>query len=188
MSFFELGAARVLISELGGRDEPVKGAGGAEHEAWVVPALVVGAHQTLLEISLRRWIGGGEVVANSRGDSHIYFQRLVHGCRMGLREQSGGAASALVGAVRWDPVEEWANVKKVAMNDLDDLLGDAARPTLVGLGIDELATRAELWGDTSSKKFYLEARFDPDDPVPPLALYALTRVLPVLAAIDEVSQ
>lgn len=187
MSAIGIGPVRVLASELAGREELINAIDGDRHEAWVVPALLVGPHQTLLEVAVRRWSDGGEVVMTNRGDSHPYFQRLVQGCRLGIREEaSGGPGVAMAGLVTWDPAREWANVKKADISDLDAVLGTDARAELVGFGVDELDTRSSLWGDTSKRRNYLEAQFDPDDPVPPLVIYVLTRVLPVLAAVDEV--
>ncbi|WP_162239311.1 hypothetical protein [Aeromicrobium sp. Leaf291] len=181
-----IGATRLLISQLGSREQVVTGMDRAEHEAWIVPALVVGPHQTLLEVELRRWKTAGEVVASSRGDSHPYFQRLVQGCRLGVVERSdGGPGASTLGHVVWDTDREWSTVKKAEVSDLDQDLGGDAERLLFGLGVEAIATREQLWSDTSKRRNYLEAHFDPDDPVPPLAIYVLTRVLPVLAAVDR---
>lgn len=185
MSSAQVGSVRLLISQFGGREEVVRGSDKVDHEAWIVPALVVGPEQTLLELSLARWTGGGEVVMNSRGDSHVYFQRLVQGCRLGLKENEFGAGTAMLGLTIWDTDQEWASVKKAAMADLDAALGSSSRNLLVAHGVDRLDTRAALWGDTSKRQYYLEAQFDPDDPSPPLTIYVLTRVLPVLTAVSE---
>ncbi|GAA2079882.1 hypothetical protein GCM10009821_20190 [Aeromicrobium halocynthiae] len=177
---------RLLTSELAARESSVSGADGQEHLAWIVPALVVGPRQTILEVEIRRWQDAGEVVTSSRGDSHPYFQRLVQGCRLGIVEKDdGGPGVSMVGHVVWDAEKEWGTVKKADLSDLDrDLDGDAKR-SMFGWGVESIGTRAELWGDTSKRCNYLEAQFDPDDPIPPLAIYVLTRVLPVLAAVDK---
>ncbi|NRQ50400.1 hypothetical protein [Aeromicrobium stalagmiti] len=189
MSNHQIGPVKLLTSVLASREDVVVGTDGSEHEAWIVPAVVVGPHQTLLEIELRRWSGGGEVVTASRGDSHPYFQRLVQGCRLGIRDtEDGGAGAAMVGIVEWDVSKQWASVKKASLERLGQAIGASARDELVAHGVDEIGTRKELWGDSSPRQNFLEARFDPDEPVVPLAIYVMTRVLPVLAAVDEVAR
>jgi hypothetical protein len=175
-----------LTSDLAAREDVVVGIDGEQHSAWVVPALIVGPHQTLLEVELRRWFDAGEVVMRSRGDSHPYFQRLVQGCRLGVVERyDGGPGASMLGHVVWDADREWSTVKKAEVSDLNQDLGGDAERLLFGLGVEAIATREQMWGDTSKRRNYLEAHFDPDDPVPPLAIYVLTRVLPVLAAVDR---
>ena len=186
MTTVEVGPLRLLVPSHG-FDRSVVAADGVQHAAWVTPAVVSGPNETLVEIALSHWVGGGDVGSHSRGESHPYFQRLVQGCRLTLSESAEGDGTAIVRAAVWDHGREWCNLKMVTLDDLDRLLDDSARELLIGFGVTALGTRAELWGDTSTKKNHLEARFDPDDVLPPLVIYTLTRTLPVFRAVEEMS-
>jgi len=76
----------------------------------------------------------------------------------------------------------WGNPKQTNLEELDVILGASTELFLVDLGIEEIGPKHELLGTRGND---LAARWSPEEgPEVPLALYVLTRVLPIHRALN----
>ncbi|MCA9644738.1 MAG: hypothetical protein KC492_28805 [Myxococcales bacterium] len=66
---------------------------------------------------------------------------------------------------------------------MDELLGESAEALLVQAGALDVGTREELLNETNRNRGQLAAIFEAHEPLGPLALYTLTRVLPIHRAV-----
>lgn len=186
MSRFSVGPATLLVPDRGGRELQVTGFGGEVHDAWVMPAVVVAPDGLLMEIAYQRWDGAGAVVALSRGDSAPSYDRLLHGERLSVKAREDGAEHVVADLLQWDPTEGpngWGSAKKATLEELDATLGGSAETTLFQAGALDIGTRAKVLGDKSNAyKNRLAVLFPGYEPLGPLAVYVLTRVLPIVMA------
>ncbi len=187
MSRHDIESVSLLIAQRAAREVEVPGYGDEDRLAMETPALVAGDADLLLEIAYRRWEDSGQVVCLSRGPSAPDFDRLLHGARLGVRQLDDAVDFCEVGVLRWDAARHWGNVVRA---DLSDLAGDStpAQDLLFENGCLALDTRAQVLGDTGRRRNYLTACFPVGDVVVPLLVYTLTRVLPVLKALDPGAQ
>ena len=69
--------------------------------------------------------------------------------------------------------------------ELDDTLGGSVEAILVEAGCLGFGKRAEVLSDTSKRRNRLCARFPATEPLVPLAVYTLTRILPIHRAVSK---
>jgi hypothetical protein len=186
MSRFQVGAATLLVPYHGGRELQVTDFGGETHDAWEMPAVVAAPDGLLMEIAYQRWDGAGAVVALSRGDSAPAYDRLLHGARLSVMAREDGAEHVKADLLHWDPTEGpngWGNAKKATPEELDSTLGRSAETLFFEAGALDFGTRAEVLGDKSNAhKNRLAVVFPGYEALGPLAVYVLTRVLPIVKA------
>jgi len=190
VSRIEIGTVVLNIPDGVTRECVVSDFDGVSHEGVEVPAIVSGPGGLLLELAHRSWDGGGQVVMLSRGNSSPAFDRLLHGCRLGIRELDDGADVADVGLLRWDPNagdQGWGNPSKASVADLDSVLGSSVETLLVHAGCYDFGERQSILRDTSRRKFWLCATFPSTEPETPLTAYVVSRVLPMVASIGGVA-
>ncbi|MGE3326386.1 MAG: hypothetical protein AB7N61_13390 [Acidimicrobiia bacterium] len=186
MSRFEIGLATLLVPDHGGRELQVTDFGGDTHDAWEMPAVVAAPDGLLMEIAYQRWDGAGAVVALSRGDSAPAYDRLIRGERLSVKAREDGAEHVVADLLQWDPTEGpngWGSAKKATPEELDSTLGASAETLLFQAGALDFGTRAKVLGDRSNAyKNRLAVVFPGYEPLGPLAVYVLTRVLPIVKA------
>jgi hypothetical protein len=186
MSKFVIGPAILLVPDHGGREHQVTDFSGESREAWEMPAVVAAPDGLLMEIAYQRWDGAGAVVALSRGDSAPAYDRLLHGERLSVKAREDGTEHVVADLLQWDPTEGpngWGSCRKAAPTDLDSMLGEPAAALLFEAGALDFGTRAKVLGDRSNAyKNRLAVVFPGYEPLGPLAVYVLTRVLPIVKA------
>ena len=186
MSRFQVGAATLLVPERGGRELKATDFGGETHDAWEMPAVVAAPDGLLMEIAYQRWDGAGAVVALSRGDSAPVYDRLLRGERLAVMAREDGAEHVVADLLHWDPAKGpngWGSAKKATPEELDSTLGRSAETLFFEAGALDFGTRAEVLGDKSNAyKNRLAVLFPGYKPLGPLAVYVLTRVLPIVKA------
>jgi hypothetical protein len=80
----------------------------------------------------------------------------------------------------------WSNLQRTTSIEIESWLGTNLNIFLDSVGATSLQTREELFGDTGRRRNEIAAGFNRDNLVAPLAIYALTRPLPLLrGAISE---
>lgn len=186
MTKFRIGPVTLLVPDQGGRELEVTDFGGETHEAWEMPAVVVGPDGLLMEVAYRRWDGAGAVVGLDRCDSPPSYQRLIQGERMLVKASEDGTENVVADLLRWNPNEGqhgWGTTKKATPDELDAMLGSSAETLFFEAGALDFGTRAEVIGDTSNgHKNRLAVVFPGYEPIGPLTVYVLTRVLPIVKA------
>lgn len=190
MSRIGVGPLVLLIPDAVVRWVTTKDMAGHEVEAFEVPAVVAGPGSTLLEVAYRRWDQEGQITTVSRGDSHAAFDRLTHGARLGVRDRDDGTDACDVGLLRWDPdtgTKGWGNPSKATVDELDATLADSSAALLLEAGSHAFGDRASTLGDNSPRRNWLTATFPSGDPLGPLTVYAMTRVLPIVRAMGGTS-
>lgn len=181
MSRLIVGDAVLLFPEHAGRDVDVTDFGGVTHPAREWPAVVIGLGGLLAEIAYQRWEDAGKIVMLSRGDSAPSYDRLMHGERLGIKVLDDGTEFVEADLLRWDPAKKWGGATMATPDELDATLGASAEALLVEAGGLAFGKRSEVLGDTSKRRNRLCATFPAGEPVGPLAVYVLTRILPILA-------
>jgi hypothetical protein len=185
MARLQIGPLALLVPERGGREVNVKDFAGNDQLAWETPAVVVGPEDLLLEAGYRRWDDGGMVVLLSRGDSHPAFDRLLHGERLGVKAENSGTEFVEADLLRWNLEENWGGSRMATIAELDDTLGSSAEALFVEAGCLGFGRRADVLGDDSMRRNRLCARFAATEPVGALAVYTLTRILPIQLAVTH---
>ncbi|WP_121258926.1 hypothetical protein [Nocardioides ferulae] len=122
------------------------------------------------------------VVTLSRGDSPPEYDRLLHGERLGVKSLGDGTDLVEADLMRWDATKGWGGSTMATPAELDDTLGGSAEALLVEAGGLAFGKRAEVFGDTSRRRNRLCATFPATEPLGPLAVYVLTRILPIVEA------
>lgn len=186
MSRLQIGPTTLLVPDHGGREVQVSDFGGDAHNAWEIPAVVAAPDGLLMEIAYRRWDGAGAVVALNRGDSAPAYDRLLRGERLSVKADGDGTDHVVADLLHWDPATGpygWGSCKKATPDDLSTTLGQAADALLFEVGALDFGTRSKVLGDTSNAyKNRLAVVFPARQPLGPLAVYVMTRVLPIVRA------
>lgn len=185
MARLEIGPLALLVSERAGREVTVKDFTGVDQLAWETPAIVVGPQGLLLEAAYRRWDEAGMVVLLSRGDSSPAFDRLLHGERLGVKAEHDGTEFVEADLLHWSAKDNWGGSRMATAAELDDTLGRSAEALLVEAGCLGFGKRADVLLDDSRRRNRLCARFAATEPVGPLAVYSLTRILPIQTAVTS---
>lgn len=186
MARISVGACALLVPDAVERDVVATDHAGKVWAATEVPAVVSGPKGTLIELAYRRWEGEGQITTASRGDSGAAFDRLMSGARLGVRDRGDGTDACDIGLLRWDQSrgpQGWGNPSKATFEELDGVLGGPSGALLVECGAHDYGSRADVLLDSSTRRNWLTATFPASDPLGPLAVYVLTRVLPILASL-----
>jgi hypothetical protein len=185
MARLDIGPLVLLLPDAAGREITVKDFGGEERDALESPALVVGPDDLLLEAAYRRWDDGGMVVLLSRGDSAPAFDRLLHGERLGVNAQGDGTEFVEADLLRWDHQAHWGGSTMATISELDETMGAPVEAMLVEAGCVGFGTRAQVLSDAGKRRNRLCARFPATEPLGALAVYTLTRILPIARAVSR---
>lgn len=189
MSKLAIGPLTLLVPAQAARAVDVRGFDGTEHAAEETPAVVIADDGLLLEIVYQRWEPAepegqaGQVFAIHRGDGPPAFDDLIGRSRIGVRETSHGT-EWLQAEISYQnrPGARWGS-RSTGPYELDELLGESAEALLVQAGALDVGTREELLNETNRNRGQLAAIFEAHEPLGPLALYTLTRVLPIHRAV-----
>lgn len=181
----DIGPLTLLVPEKARRAVVVKDFDGTEHEAEETPAVIISDNGLVLEIAYQRWepnepdAQAGQVFALSRGDGDPSFDDLIGRSRIGIRETNHGT-EWLQAEISYQkgPGARWGS-RTTGLYELDDLLGGSAEALLIEAGALDVGTREELLNETNRNRGQLAAIFEAHEPLGPLALYTLTRVLPI---------
>jgi hypothetical protein len=76
--------------------------------------------------------------------------------------------------------ENWSNLQNTTYSEIESWLGSNVNEFLSSVGASELITRERLFGDDGRRRNVLATSFASDNFLAPLAIYALTRPLPLL--------
>jgi hypothetical protein len=74
----------------------------------------------------------------------------------------------------------WSNLQRTTSIEIESWLGSSVNTFLDSVGATSIQTREELFGDVGRRRNELAAGFSKDNLLAPLAIYALTRPLPLL--------
>lgn len=148
----------------------------------------------------RRWagvvLGPGELVINLRyfisdtGDAlvdctavddvhHDQFMRLLRGARLGVYQDSGTAQIRQLRVIRHDPAAGWGQPTMTSLGELEQLGGGAIQ-AIRAAGITKIGSKAEVLGTRGDDIAVVWSQAE--NALIPLALYTLTRVLPMFEA------
>lgn len=185
MSRLTVGSVTLLTAPGSAREVGVGDFAGKERSAWETPAVVAGPDGLLLEVAHRRWDRGGQVIVLSRGDSAPAYDRLLHGARLGIQTRENGTDFCEADVLRWNPATSWGNPGMAKPDELDQLAGQSVHPLLVRAGALDFGPRARVLGDDSKRRNRLCVTFPAEDPVTPLFVYTITRVLPITTTGDR---
>jgi len=161
----------------------VKDFDSAENEAEETPVVIVADSGLVLEISYQRWepsepnVQAGQVFALYRSDGDPAFDDLIGRSRIGFREtiQSTEWLQAEI-SYQKEPGAHWGS-RTTGLYEFYDLLGSSAEAPLIEAGALDVGTSEELMNETNRNRGQLAAIFEAHEPLGPLALYTLTRVL-----------
>lgn len=185
VSEIQVGRVKVLLGAGTSQREVSRVFGSEMFEGDVVHGMIVGPGG--LQLDVRYFMadtGEGLVGCTARGDSDEAFERLIRGARPGVyREDSGDYVLKQLRLLRWDPTKGWGNPTKTDIDELDALAGSSVKDLFESIGVLELGTKAEVLGGSGND---LALRWSEDaGAAPAFAAYALTRVLPIVHALDH---
>ena len=112
------------------------------------------------------------------GDTPNPYLRLGHGGRLGVYEYGTQLYCELRAMKLKDGA--WSNLQRTTSIEIESWLGSSVNTFLNSVGATSIQTREELFGDVGRRRNELAAGFSKDNPLAPLAIYALTRPLPLL--------
>lgn len=189
MSKLAIGPLTLLVPAQAASTVIVKDFDGTEHTAEETPAAVIADDGLLLEIVYQRWEPAepegqaGQVFAVHRGDGPPVFDDLIGRSRIGVRETAHGT-EWLQAEISYqkEPGARWGS-RTTGLYELDNMLGESAEALLIQAGALDVGTREELLHETNRNRNQLAALFEAHEPLGPLALYTLTRVLPIHRAV-----
>lgn len=117
------------------------------------------------------------------GDTPNPYLRLAHGGRLGIYEYG----NQLFCELRAMKLKEgaWSNLQRTNSDELETWLGSSLSDFLDLIGATSIQTREELFGDLGRRRNELAAGFSKNNPLSPIALYALTRPLPLLRGANN---
>ena len=176
----QVGAATLLVPGHGSREVDTVDLGGRDQRAVEWPAIATAAQGTSLELSHQRWLDGGQVLCVGRTDSPPVFDRIIGRTRLGIQTDTSGVDWAEIRLLDWDPRRSWGSLVQAAVADLDQVLAADSADLLVRSGAFEMGQRRQVLGDSGRRRNYLAATFPVGDPVVPLVVFNLTRVLPII--------
>lgn len=191
MTKLAIGPLTLLVPEHATRAVVARAFNGTEQEAEETPAAVISDSGLLLEVVYQRWEPAepegqaGQVFAIHRGDGDPVFDHLIGRSRIGVRETTHGT-EWLQAEISYQkaPGARWGS-RTTGLYELDELLDDSAEALLIQAGALDVGTREELLNETNRNRNQLAALFESHEPFGPLALYTLTRVLPIHRAVVD---
>ena len=112
------------------------------------------------------------------GDTPNPYLRLGHGGRLGIYEHGNRLYCELRAMKLKDGA--WSNLQRTFPTEIEGWLGSSLGSFLDSIGASDIQTREELFGDTGRRRNEIAAGFSKDNQLAPIAIYALTRPLPLL--------
>ena len=142
-------------------------------------ALITGPDGIALETAYLIFSGGeGDVRVIETGDTPNPYLRLGHGGRLGVYAL-GSELYCEARAMKLDD-ENWSNLQRATPAEIESWLGSNVDELLASIGASALVTREELFGDEGRRRYELATSFAHGNAMAPLALFTLTRPLPLL--------
>ena len=142
-------------------------------------AFITGPDQIALETAYLIFSNGDrDVRVIEIGDTPNPYLRLGHGGRLGIYS-TGTDYYCETRAMKLGE-ENWSNLQNTTYSEIESWLGSNVNEFLSSVGASELITRERLFGDDGRRRNVLATSFDGDNFLAPLAIYALTRPLPLL--------
>lgn len=124
--------------------------------------------------------GGGQVLVHATDGCGPGLERLTHGLRLGYydMEHQPDLANAMIGIAA--PSQRGrTTIRKTEWSELNEACGFDVQATLHGNGVTRIATRGEIFGDTSPRKNFLCALFPTESLEAAVVIYLVSRVLPI---------
>lgn len=160
---------------------------GGNQSGMAIPCEVRIPDGGILEIGLTTWEHGDRDVRSfSRLSGPLAYDRLVKGARLGVAAKRPGEWDCELGILSHHR-NRLPTVIKADWADLDTVLGTSARGLLLSAGAKAAGTKEHVLGDEGRRRSYLVMVCDEGLVCPPLAAYALTRVLPLMAGFGGAS-
>lgn len=184
MSTVEIGPLSLHTNDIGWLPAEANSFGDGKAMGVSYPAAATGPNG--LEIDLAVFMsdeGQGMVHCPDAAGVPADYARLAHGARLGIYVESEDAwIIKQLRLLDFSPTTGWGNPRQTTVQELDGLLGASTELLLVDLGIEELGPKHQVLGSRGND---LAARWSPDaGPEVPLALYVLTRILPIHRALN----
>jgi len=142
-------------------------------------AFITGPDQIALETAYLIFSNGErDVRVVEIGDTPNPYLRLGHGGRLGIYSLGSDYYCEARAMKLGD--ENWSNLQNSTYSEIESWLGSNVNKFLTSVGASELLTRERLFGDEGRRRNVLAASFSGDNFLAPLAIFALTRPLPLL--------
>lgn len=139
----------------------------------------------VFEIGLTSWEHGDrDVRCFSRLAGPAKYDRLTNGARLGVASKRQGEWDCELGILRHQRTG-LPTIVRAGWTDFDSVLGSSAAELLLDLGATATGTKEEVLADAGRRRAYLVMVSPEGEPVPPLAAYVLTRVLPLLSGFGK---
>jgi hypothetical protein len=153
--------------------------GGVEIEANQHLAFITGPDGIALETAYVEFADDSrDVRIVETGDTPNPYLRLGHGGRLGIY-QFGNQLYCELRAMKLKD-GDWSNLRRTTSTEIESWLGGSPDSFLDSIGASAIQTREELFGDTGRRRNEIAASFSKDNQLAPIAIYALTRPLPLL--------
>lgn len=184
MPTVEMGPLTLHTNDIGWLPAEANSFGHGKAVGLTYPAAVTGPNG--LEIDLAVFMsdeGEGMVHCPDAAGVPPDYARLAHGARLGVYVEDEEAwIIKQLRLLDFSPTSGWGNPKQTTLEELDRILGASTEVLLVDLGIQEIGPRHEVLGSRGND---LAARWSPSaGPEVPLALYVITRILPIQRALN----
>lgn len=159
--------------------------GGVPLEAKQCLAFITGPDGIALETAYIEFSNNSrDVRVIETGDTPNPYLRLGHGGRLGVYEYGDQLYCELRAMKLKDSA--WSNLQRTTSIELERWLGTKLNTFLDSVGATSIQTREDLFGDTGRRRNEIAVGFRRDNVIAPLAVYALTRPLPLLrGALSE---
>ena len=142
-------------------------------------AFITGPDQIALETAYLIFENGDrDVRVVEIGDTPNPYLRLGHGGRLGIYA-AGSDYFCEARAMKLGD-ENWSNLQNSTYSEIESWLGSNVNEFLSSVGASELLSRERLFGDEGRRRNVLATSFSGDNFMAPLAIFALTRPLPML--------
>ena len=178
MNSIDVGPLRVkMMSTLAISAVPMSG--GVSIEAVHHLAFITGPDGIALETAYIEFSDHSRDVRTiETGDTPNPYLRLGHGGRLGVYEYGNQLYCELRAMKLKDGA--WSNLQRTTSTEIESWLGSSLSGFLESVGATSIQTREELFGDSGRRRHEIAAGFSKENPLAPIALYALTRPLPLL--------
>jgi hypothetical protein len=184
MPTVELGSLTLHTNDIGWLPGEAPSFSGGKVQGQSYPATVTSPDG--LEIDLALFMaddGEGMVHCPDAAGVPPDYARLAHGARLGVYVEDDDAwIIKQLRLLSFSREKGWGNPKQTTIDELDDLLDSSTELLLVDLGVEDIGPKNELLGTRGND---LAARWSPESgPEVPMALYVLTRILPIYKALS----
>lgn len=184
MPTVEIGHLTLHTNDIGWLPAEASSFGQGKAEGLSYPAVVTGPSGFELDLAIfMSHEGEGMVHCPDAAGVPPDYARLAHGARLGVYIESEAAwIIKQLRLLEFSSTTGWGNPKQTNLEELDGILGASTELFLEDLGIEGIGPKHELLGTRGND---LAARWSPEaGPEVPLALYVLTRVLPIHRALN----